>query len=93
MKKAIIRFKERTKTRRGYEVYYKEIPKILIRYYFHKLNKRGCLDIEIIDIEDIAKKVYEPLKIFNECNNYEDINHWISEPVISINDKHIPHID
>ena len=42
MKKVIIRFKERTKTRRGYEVYYKEIPKILLKYYFHKLNKRGC---------------------------------------------------
>ena len=94
MKKAIIRFKERTKSRRGYEVYYKEIPRILIRYYFHKLNKRGCWDIEVIDIEDIAKKVYEPLKLFDNFNtNYDDIDHWISYPVISINDNHIPHID
>lgn len=66
MKKSIIRFKERVKTRRGYEVYYKEIPKILTRYYFHKLNKRGCWDIEIIDIEDIAKKIDECYKISSE---------------------------
>ena len=66
MKKAIIRFKERINTRRGYEVYYKEIPKILLRYYFHKLAKRGCWDIEIIDIEDIAKKIDEWYKISSE---------------------------
>lgn len=72
MKKAIIRFKERVKTRRGYEIYYKEIPKFLLRYYFHKLNKRGCWDIEIIDIEDIAKKI-------DECYSFnsEDINKHI----------------
>lgn len=72
MKKAIIRFKQRINTRRGYEVYYKEIPKILIRYYFHKLNKKGCWDIEIIDIEDIAKKIDECYKISSE-----DINNHI----------------
>ncbi len=93
MKKVIIRFKERVKTRRGYEVYYKEIPKFLLRYHFHKLNKKGCWDIEVINPEDIAKKVYEPLKLFDNFK-YEDIDHWISEPVISINnDNHIPHID
>ena len=66
MKKAIIRFKEITKGKRGYEVYYKEIPKILLRYHFHKLNKRGCWDIEIIDMEDIAKKIDECYKISSE---------------------------
>ena len=72
MKKAIIRFKERVKTRRGYEVYYKEIPKLLLRYYFHKLNKKGCWDIEIIDIEDIAKKIDECYSI-----NSSDIDNHI----------------
>lgn len=70
MKKSIIRFKERTKTRRGYEVYYKEIPKILLRYHFYKLNKKGCWNIEVIDPEDIAKKVYESY-------NSVDINNHI----------------
>lgn len=69
MKKVIIRFKERVKTRRGYEVYYKEIPKLLLRYHFHKLNKKGCWDIEIIDIEDIAKKIDECYKVSSEDNN------------------------
>ena len=75
MKKVIIRFKERVKTRRGYEVYYKEIPKLLLRYHFHKLNKKGCWDIEIINIEDIAKKI-------DECYSFksEDINNHI--PII-----------
>ena len=72
MKKVIIRFKERVKTRRGYEVYYKEIPRILLRYYFHKLNKKGCWDIEIIDMEDIVKKIDECYKISSE-----DIDHHI----------------
>lgn len=66
MKKTIIRFKERINTRRGYEVYYKEIPKILLRYYFHKLAKRGCWDIEVIEIEDIARKIDESYKISSE---------------------------
>lgn len=57
MKKAIIRFKERVKTRRGYEVYYKEIPKFLLRYHFHKLAKKGCWDIEIVDLEELKKKL------------------------------------
>ena len=72
MKKSIIRFKERVKTRRGYEVYYKEIPKILTRFYFRKLGKKGCWDIEIIDMEDIAKKIDECYKISSE-----DINNHI----------------
>ena len=72
MKKVIIRFKERVKTRRGYEVYYKEIPKFLLRYHFHKLSKKGCWDIEVIDIEDIAKKIDECYKISSE-----DINNHI----------------
>ena len=46
--------------------YYKEIYKILFRYHFHKLNKRGCWDIEIIDLEDIAKKIDECYKISSE---------------------------
>lgn len=66
MKKAIIRFKERANLRKGYEVYYKEILKILTRYHFHKLAKKGCWDIEIIDIEDIAKKIDECYKISSE---------------------------
>ena len=72
MKKVIIRFKERVKTRRGYEVYYKEIPKLLLRYHFHKLAKKGCWDIEIIDIEDIAKKIDECYSI-----NSSDIDNHI----------------
>ena len=72
MKKVIIRFKERVNLRKGYEVYYKEIPKLLLRYYFHKLNKKGCWDIEIIDIEDIAKKI-------DQCYSYnsDDIDNHI----------------
>ena len=71
MKKVIIRFKERVNLRKGYEVYYKEIPKLLLRYYFHKLNKKGCWDIEIIDIEDIAKKIDECYSISSEeINNH-----------------------
>ena len=72
MKKVIIRFKERVNARRGYEVYYKEIPKFLLRYYFHKLNKKGCWDIEIVEIEDIAKKIDECYNI-----NSSDINNHI----------------
>ena len=53
MKKVIIRFKEINKSKRGYEIYYKEIPKILTKYYFHKLAKKECWDIEIIEPEDI----------------------------------------
>lgn len=82
MKKAIIRFKEITKSKRGYEVYYKEIPKILLRYYFYKLNKKGCWDIEIIDIEDIAKMVDRMFK------NYELFEKCTDNPY-----KHIPRID
>ena len=67
MRKVIIRFKEKVNLRKGYEVYYKEIPKFLLRYYFHKLNKKGCWDIEVIDIEDIAKKI-------DECYSFNSEN-------------------
>lgn len=55
MKKTIIRFKEPISYTK-YEVYYKEIPKILTRYYYRKLGKKGCWDIETIDPEDLWKK-------------------------------------
>ena len=74
MKKVIIRFKERVNLRKGYEVYYKEIPKFLLRYYFHKLAKKGCWDIEIIDIEDIAKKIDECYS-FNSSDIDKHISH------------------
>ena len=47
MKKAIIRFKERINTRRGYEVYYKEIPKILETPYVEQ-NPPYKEEIEMI---------------------------------------------
>lgn len=71
MQKIIIRFKEPIYYTK-FEVFYKEIPKILTRYYFRKLAKRGCWDIEIIDIEDIAKKIDGCYKISSE-----DINNHI----------------
>lgn len=67
MKKVIIRFKEIIKNRRGYEIYYKEIPKFLQRYYFHKLAKKGCWNIEVIEMEDIAKKI-------DECYTYNSFD-------------------
>lgn len=66
MKKVIIRFKERVRNRRGYEIYYKEVYQLLLKYHFHKLSKKGCWDIEAIDIEDIAKKIDECYKISSE---------------------------
>lgn len=90
MKKAIIRFKEITKGKRGYEVYYKEIPKILLRYYFHKLNKRGCWDIEVIDIENIAKTVDRMFKnATSEELEYIQNDRKITRDYIN----HIPRID
>lgn len=52
MKKTIIKFTEPV-TAIKCEVYYKEIPKILTKYYFRKLAKKGCWNIEIIDPEDL----------------------------------------
>lgn len=70
MKKVIIRFKERVNLRKGYEVYYKEVSKLFLRYHFHKLTKKGCWDIEVIDMEDIAKKI-------DECYTPEDYDNHI----------------
>ena len=56
MQKIIIRFKEPISYTK-FEVFYKEIPKILIRYYFRKLAKRGCWDIEVVDLEELKKKL------------------------------------
>lgn len=57
MKKVIIRFKEPTK--KGYEVYYKEIPKIMTRFYFKRLADKRCMDMEIIDDKKIEKIIDE----------------------------------
>ena len=56
MQKIIIRFKEPISYTK-FEVFYKEIPKILTRYYFRKLAKRGCWDIEVVDLEELKKKL------------------------------------
>lgn len=56
MQKIIIRFKEPISYTK-FEIFYKEIPKILTRYYFRKLGKRGCWDIEIVDLEELKKKL------------------------------------
>ena len=71
MKKVIIRFKERVRNRRGYEIYYKEVSQLLLKYHFHKLAKKGCWDIEIIDMEDIAKKIDE----YYTYNSFDIDNH------------------
>lgn len=55
MKRTIIKFTEPV-TPTKCTVYYKEIPKILTRYYFRKLTKKGCWNIEIIDHEDLWKQ-------------------------------------
>ena len=47
MKRVIIKFKEPI-NERHFEIYYKEIPAILTRFYFRKLAKKKCWDIEII---------------------------------------------
>lgn len=81
MKKAIISFKQRSKSLIGCAgVYYKEIPKILVRFYFRKLAKRGCWDIKIIDIEDIAK---------DKAKNLDELYIISSEDI----NNHIPRID
>lgn len=56
MQKIIIRFKEPISYTK-FEIFYKEIPKILTRYYFRKLAKRGCWDIEVVDLEELKKKL------------------------------------
>lgn len=56
MQKIIIRFKEPISYTK-FEIFYKEIPKILTRYYFRKLSKRGCWDIEVVDLEELKKKL------------------------------------
>lgn len=55
MKRVIIRFTEPV-TAVKCEVYYKEIPKILARYYYRKLARKGCWNIEIIEPEELWKK-------------------------------------
>ena len=56
MQKIIIRFKEPISYTK-FEIFYKEIPKILTRYYFRKLAKKGCWDIEVVDLEELKKKL------------------------------------
>lgn len=56
MKRMIIKFKEKTKSRRGYTTYYKDIPKILTRYYFRRLTRKGCWDIELINPDELWKE-------------------------------------
>lgn len=70
MQKIIIRFKEPISYTK-FEIFYKEIPKILSRYYFRKLAKRGCWDIEIVDLEELKKKLE------NVSFNSEDIEKHI----------------
>lgn len=52
MKRVIIRFKQPINELK-YEIYYKEIPKILSRYYYYKLSKKKCWDIEILSEDDL----------------------------------------
>lgn len=71
MKKVIIQFKEPI-NERNYEIYYKEIPKILVRVYFKILVKKKCWDIEIIDKNyskndkklNFFERIYEFICIF-----------------------------
>ena len=56
MQKIIIRFKEPISYTK-FDIFYKEIPKILTRYYFRKLAKKGCWDIEVVDLEELKKKL------------------------------------
>lgn len=85
MKRTILRFKEPVSTRH-YEIFYKDIPAILTKFYIKKLQHKKCWDIEIITNEEIEKTLdeqyYKKLDLNkNQLDEFYEI------------DKHIPHID
>ena len=92
MKRTIIRFKEPVSTRH-YEIFYKDVPKILVRHHIKKLEKKKCWDIEIITDEEIERMLDEEYyknldmtkKLLDNCCDME----YYYEGM----ENHIPYID
>ena len=83
-KRVILRFKEPI-SETHYDIYYKDVPAILVRYYFKKLAKKQCWDIEVIEDDELER-------IIN--SHYEHASEYVSDDIDEENiDSHIPRID
>lgn len=83
-KRVILRFKEPVSATH-YDIYYKDVPAILVRYYFKKLARKKCWDIEIIEEDELEHIVN---------SHYEHASEYVSDDIDEENIySHIPRID
>ena len=83
-KRVILRFKQPISATH-YDIYYKDVPAILCRYYYKRLAKKKCWDIEIIEEDELEEIVN---------SHYNHASEYVSDDIdFDELDSHIPRID
>lgn len=71
-----------------FETYFKSIYKFRKNYYIKKLKRKGCKNIQEVDLDEL----YEAKSRIGKLETYGELKKHPS-PIICIEDSHIPHVD
>ena len=71
-----------------FETYFKSIYKFRKNHYIKKLKRKGCKNIQEVDLDEL----YEAKSRIGKLETYGELKEHPS-PIICIEDNHIPHID
>ena len=69
-----------------FETYYKAIAKFKKNHYIKKLIRKGCKNIQEVDLDELYKSRIGKLETYGELKEHPS-------PIICIKDNHIPHVD
>ena len=71
-----------------FETYYKAIAKFRKKYYIKKLIRKGCKNIQEVDLDELyeAKSRIEKIETYGVLKVHP-------APLICTEDNHIPHVD
>jgi hypothetical protein len=70
-----------------FETYYKAIAKFRKKYYIKKLIRKGCKNIQEVDLDEL----YEAKSRIGKLETYGELKAHPS-PIICIEDNHIPFV-